>query len=293
MVMLNDENAILLTQLQIDKSKLYAIKTPEEISDMKEAGRICAKILEELDEHVKPGVTTRHLNNIVADLIFNKYDVRPDRTDLEGHHFNDQQLISYSRNHIVTLGEIDDTPLKKGELFGIDLSIKKDGWCADTARNWVIGNDTSQQAWRLLAVANKAMWLGIHSIRPGVHIGTISKTVQDYVESQGFSMVKIPGITAHSIGRIHCEGMFIPFYGAEPNTGHVLQKGMTISIEPFICTSDGSGERQKNPMTTAVLNDHKALACFWEHILAVTDDGYEILDLREGETDEKNSVRHS
>jgi methionyl aminopeptidase len=94
----------------------------------------------------------------------------------------------------------------------------------------------------------------------------------------------INGQTAHTIGKIHCEGLLIPFYGAEPNTGHVLQKGMTLSIEPGVATGSGLGDRLKNRETTMIMRDNQ-FCCYWEHILAVTDTGYDILDLREGESE--------
>lgn len=128
------------------------------------------------------------------------------------------------------------------------------------------------------------MWVGIRLVKPGVHLGTIAHAVQTYVESQGFSMVKISGMTSHTIGRVHCEGLLIPFYGAEPNTGHILQKGMTLSIEPAIATGDGLGDRLDNPTRTFIMRDNQ-FCCHWEHVLAVTDDGYDILDLREGESE--------
>ena len=106
----------------------------------------------------------------------------------------------------------------------------------------------------------------------------------DYVKSQGFSIVQIPGQTAHTIGRVHCEGLLIPFYGSKPNTGYVLQKGMTISIEPGVATGDGLGDRLTNRETTMIMRDNQ-FCCYWEHILAVTDDGYDILDWRDGESE--------
>ncbi len=268
---------------QMNKNELYTLKNPEEIQKMREAGKIAANILTDLNEYVKPGVTTRELDKIVYDLIVNKYHAEIDRSDLEGNNRNTIQTISYSRNHILGFGEVDDAPLKIGEIFGIDVSLKKGGFCADTAKMWIIGNETSSLARRLLAVAYEAMWIGIKLVKPGVHIGTISSAVQNYVEKQGFSMVRIPGMTAHSIGRVHCEGLLIPFYDATPYTGHILEEGMTITIEPAICTGDGTGKRLNNSMTTMVMQNN-ALACFWEHVVAVTNSGYEVLDLREGES---------
>jgi methionyl aminopeptidase len=84
------------------------------------------------------------------------------------------------------------------------------------------------------------MWVGIEKVKAGVDLGTIGHAVETYVKSQGFNMVRFPGLTGHAIGQVHCEGLFMPFHGCEPGQGHVLQEGMVITIEPFICA--GSGE---------------------------------------------------
>lgn len=280
--MSNQNNTILLNQLNKDITQLYTIKTPEEIEKMRIAGSIAAKILDILNDYVKPGITTRELDKITHDLVVNRFNSETDRTDLEGHDSNSLQCIYYSHNEIIVRGEINDIPLKKGDIFGIDLSLKKDGYCADTQKMWVVGGDTSPLAMRLLAVAYGAMWTGIKLIKPGVHLGTISYNVQKYIESHGFKSVAQQGLTAHSIGKIHCEGLLLPFYGEQPNTGHVLQKGMVITIEPFVSAGNGLADIIPNSVYTAVTKD-KTLAAMWEHVVAVTDDGYDVLDLRHGE----------
>lgn len=147
---------------------------------------------------------------------------------------------------------------------------------------WIVGGDTSRLARRLLAVAYDCMWIGINHVKPGVRLGTIAHAVQSYVESQNFNMVKCPGLTGHSIGQSHCEGLFVPFYG-QPNTGHVLEEGMIITIEPFICAGTGEAEVLPIALRSVQTKDH-SLAAFWEHVVAVTKDGCEILDLRPGES---------
>ena len=282
--MLNDNNAILLHQLKKDPEKLYTIKTQEEIEKMRIAGKIAARVLDDLGEMINPGVTTHQLEKAAHNLIVNKYDAELDRSNLEGDRFEGESTLCFARNQILGFAPIDDQPLQKGEIFDIDISLKKDGWCADTSRVWIVGDETSPRLRSFVAVAYEAMWIGIRLVKPGVHLGTISHAVQTYVESHGFSMVKVPGMTSHIIGRVHCEGLLIPFYGAEPNTGHVLQKGMTLSIEPAIATGDGLGDRLNNRTRTMIMRDNQ-FCCHWEHIVAVTDTGYDILDLRDGESE--------
>ena len=281
--MSNIDATILVQQLNKDQKNLYTIKTPEEIEKMRIAGNIAAQILEILNNHVKHGVTTRELDAITYDLITNRFNAETDRTDLEGHDANSSQCIYYNHNEIIARGEINDNKLKNGDIFGIDLSLKKDGYCADTQKMWVVGGNTSPLAMKLMAVAYQAMWVGIKMIKPGVFLGSISYAVENYIKSQGFTPVAQTGLSAHSIGKVHCEGLLLPFYGELPNTGHVLQKGMVITIEPFICAGNGLANIIPNSTYTAITKD-KSLSAMFEHVVAVTDDGYDVLDLRPGES---------
>ncbi len=272
---------ILIKQTEMDIHKLSPIRTLEQIAKLKEAGRICAEILNTLGEQVKPGVTTRELDNLALKLI-NQYQADLDREDLEGYNYGEDQTVFFTLNNIVARGAASDEPLKAGDILGIDLSLKKDGWCGDTQKMWIVGGDTSRLARRLLSVAYDCMWIGINHVKPGVHLGTIAHAVQSYVESQNFNMVKISGLTGHSIGQVHCEGLLVPFYG-EPNTGHVLEEGMVITIEPFICA--GTGEAELLPIALrSVRTKDNSLGAFWEHVVAVTKGGCEVLDLRPGES---------
>lgn len=273
--------SILIEQAGMDIHKLSPIRTPGQISKLREAGRICAEILNILGDQVRPGITTRELDNLALKLI-HQYGADLDREDLEGYNYGEDQTVFFTLNNIVARGAASDAPLKAGDILGIDLSLKKDGWCGDTQKMWIVGGDTSRLARRLLSVAYDCMWIGIHQVKPGVHLGTIAHAVQSYVESQNFNMVKIPGLTGHSIGQVHCEGLLVPFYG-EANTGHILEEGMVITIEPFICA--GTGEAELLPIALrSVKTKDNSLAAFWEHVVAVTKDGCEVLDLRPGES---------
>ena len=277
MVMVN----ILARQEKRPMSELAHIKTPEQIAKMKVAGSICAEILNILGDHIKPGVTTRQLDNLAGDLMA-KYGTELDRQDLEGNTYSDEQNVFFTLNSVVARGLASDEPLEAGDIIGIDLSLKKDGWCGDTQKMYIVGGDTSAQAWRLLTVGYECMWVGINKVKAGVHLGTIGHAVESYVKSQGFSMLRFPGLTGHAIGQVHCEGLMLPFHDCEPNTGHVLREGMVITIEPFVCA--GSGEAVLLPTDLrSVKSKDNSFALFWEHVVAVTHDGCDVLDLRPGE----------
>jgi methionyl aminopeptidase len=261
---------------------LISIKTPDQIAMMREAGKICAQILSELTAHVTPGVTSQHINDIAYDLIVNKYDAQVDREDLSGYDSSQYACISIAHNEIAFSGEPSKIPLKTGDLFGVDVSIKKEGWCGDTQRMWIVGQETSAKARLLFEVGYQAMCLGTSLVRPGAQLQKIAEEVQAYVESFGFSMLRVPSGTGHSIGQVHADGWLIPYYHDPRNEGRVLEKNMVITVEPFICAGSGEGTRLSNNTRSAVTVDD-SLAVYWEHVVAVTDTGCEVLDLRDGE----------
>ncbi len=265
----------------IDYSQI-STKTSGQIAMMREAGRTCALILQELTPHVKPGVTSQHINDIAYDLIVNKYDAEVDREDLSGYDSSEYACISIAHNEIAFSGEPSKIPLKIGDLFGVDVSLKKEGWCGDTQRMWIVGDDTSAKARLLFDVGYQAMCLGISLIRPGAHLQRIAEEVQAYVESFGFSMLRVASGTGHSIGQVHADGWLIPYYHDPRNEGRILDKNMVITVEPFICAGSGEGTRMTNNTRSAVTADN-SLAVYWEHVVAVTGTGCEVLDLREGE----------
>jgi methionyl aminopeptidase len=272
---------ILESQAKKPIHELSKIKTPAEIAKMKEAGRICAEILNILGDHIKPGVTTRQLDKLAGELI-TKYGAELDREDLEGYNYADEQNVFFTLNNIVARGMADDTPLNAGDILGIDISLKKDGWCGDTQKMYIVSGDTSQEAWKILTVGYECMWVGINKVKAGVDLGTIGHAVEEYVKSQGLNMVRFPGLTGHTIGQVHCEGLFVPFHNCKPGQGHVLEEGMVITIEPFITL--GSGEAVLMPTDLrSVRTKDNTLGLFWEHVVAVTKDGCEVLDLRPGE----------
>lgn len=259
-----------------------SIKSPEDVAKLRVAGSIAAKVLEEISPHVLPGVTTNEINAIAHSLIVDKYGAEIDREDLSGYDASQYASISIAHNDVAFSGEPTDAPLRIGDLFGVDVSLKKDGWCGDTQRMWIVGDETSSEARLLNAVGYQAMCLGISLVQPGAKIQDIAERVQTYVESFGFSMLRVPSGTGYSTGQVHADGWLIPYYKDPRNEGRVLEKGMVITVEPFICAGSGEGKRLDTPTRPAVTADG-SLAVYWEHVVAVTDNGCEVLDLRKGE----------
>ena len=124
---------IVNQQFPQDIRKLSSLKTPEQILKMKKAGQICVTILNTLGDHIKPGATTLDLDKLVGDLM-KKYSAELDRSDLDGHQYNDEQNAFFQINDVIARGMASDTPLQAGDIVSVDISLKKDGWCGDTTK---------------------------------------------------------------------------------------------------------------------------------------------------------------
>ncbi|NNH26880.1 type I methionyl aminopeptidase [Acinetobacter terrestris] len=254
------------------------IKTPDEIEKMRVAGRLAAEILDMIKPHIVPGVTTLELDTICHDYIVNKqdaipaclgYGAAPGRPAF-------QHVICTSVNHVVCHGIPSDVKvLKKGDILNIDVTVIKDGYHGDTNMMYIVGGETSILAGRLCKVAQEAMYRGIATVKPGSTIGDIGNAIQKYVESERFSVVR--EYCGHGIGTVFHDEPQVLHYG-QPNTGMVLEEGMTFTIEPMV----NAGVWQTKLLGdkwTVVTKDHK-LSAQYEHTLLVTKTGVEVLTAR-------------
>ena len=271
----------ILSQTQYQQ---IPIKTAQEIEKLKFSGSICANILDEISPFVVPGATKKQLNHLIQDLICNKYSAEVDRLESDAEtNASDRISACFGHNNIIINAEPDDIPLQTGDIFGIDISIRKNGWCGDTRKSWIIGDEASPSTLNLFTVSQNAMWLAISMIRDGVKVETIASAVEEYSNKRGVSMIKSPMIFAgHSLGKRHMDGWLIPLYESEINKGRVLSTGMVITIETFMSAGNGEAALVNNDLGSGVTKDD-SYACYWEHAVAVTDTGCEILDLRAGE----------
>jgi methionyl aminopeptidase len=257
------------------------IKTPADIEGMREAGRLAAEVLRMIEPHVKPGVSTGELDRICRDHIVNVQKAIPANIGYGGGGgripFPCATCISV--NNVVCHGIPNDGKvLKSGDILNIDVTVIKDGWHGDTSRMYVAG-EPSVLARRLVDVTYEAMKRGIQAVRPGGHLGDVGAAIQRYVESERFSVVR--EYCGHGIGRIYHEDPQVLHYG-EPGTGPELRPGMTFTIEPMV----NAGRRHTRLLPdgwTAVTKD-RSLSAQWEHMVAVTEDGVDVLTLPAGET---------
>lgn len=293
-------NIKVKTQAELDKISQYLagdrfqqipIKTPNEIEKLKISGGICAKILDEVSLYVKPGATKKQLNEIIEKLICVKYLAEVDRLMTDAQTDASSRISAcFGLNDIIVNASPDDTPLKNGDLFGIDISIRKDGWCGDTRKSWIIGEEASPVTMSLFAASHQAMWLVISLVKHGARLDMIANAVETYAKKHGFSMLKLPITAGHSLGRMHMDGWLVPLYNTPLNKDRVLEKGMVITIETFMSAGNGEAYILNDENGSAITKDG-AVACYWEHAVAVTESGCDILDLRaEEKTDWAQSL---
>lgn len=250
------------------------LKTPEELEKMRVAGQLAAKVLEMIGPHVKPGITTEELDEICHDYIVNELKAIPAPLNYRGF----PKSICTSVNHQVCHGIPGKKRLKRGDIINIDITVIKDGFHGDTSKMFIVGGKTFPHAERLVRVTQEAMYRAIRAVRPGIDLGLIGQIIQEYAEKHGYSVVR--EFCGHGIGREFHEPPQVLHYG-KPNTGIRLEPGMVFTIEPMI----NAGKRHIKILGdgwTVVTRD-RSLSAQWEHTVAVTEDGFEVLTLREEE----------
>ncbi|HVB84973.1 MAG TPA: type I methionyl aminopeptidase [Rhodanobacteraceae bacterium] len=244
------------------------VKTAEEIEKMRTAGRLAAEVLALLVPHVRAGVTTEELDRIAHDHIVNVQVAVPANVGYRGF----PKTLCTSVNHVICHGiPSPGKTLRDGDIVNIDVTVIKDGFHGDTSRMYCVGQPPTL-ARRLMDNAYEAMMLGIAEVRPGATLGDIGHAIQKHAEGAGFSVVR--EYCGHGIGRIYHEDPQVLHYG-KPGTGLRLEKGMVFTVEPMI----NAGKPQTRLLPdgwTVVTKDH-SLSAQWEHTVAVTDTGFEIL----------------
>lgn len=241
-------------------------KTPREIDIMREAGKIVALTHQELKKYIEPGITTKELDQI-AEKFIKQHDAYPSFKGYNGF----SGSICTSVNEELVHGIPGNRMLKAGDIISIDIGVQYNGYHGDSAWTYAVGEiDNDDQT--LLDVAEQSLFLGIKEARPDARLTNISYAIQSFVESKGFSIVR--EFVGHGIGRSLHEDPPVPNYGP-PNKGPRLRPGMVLCIEPMV----NAGSRYVKTLAdnwTVVTVDGKRCAHF-EHTVAITETGYEIL----------------
>lgn len=250
------------------------LKTPEQIAKMRVAGRLASEVLDLIGEHVVPGVSTEELDRICHEHIVNIQKGIPATLGYKGF----TKSICTSINQQICHGIPSERKLKKGDIVNIDVTVIQDGWFGDTSRMYYVG-EVAPHAKRLCEAAYECMVRGIRTVKPGNTLGDIGHSIQVYAESQRYSVVQ--EYCGHGIGSSFHEDPQVLHYG-KPGTGVTLRPGMTFTIEPMI----NQGKRHARVLADGwtVVTKDRSLSAQWEHTVLVTEEGFELLTLGDGQT---------
>ncbi len=245
---------------------MIILKTEEEKEKMRESNRIVALVLKEIENLIKPGVKTIELDEFAEDLI-RKEGAVPGFKGYQGY----PATLCVSINEEIVHGIPSERKLKEGDIVSIDVGTIKDGFYGDGAKTYAVG-DIDDKGRKLMETTKRALEIGIEKAVPGNRISDISHSIQTYVESQGFSVVR--QFVGHGIGRNLHEDPQIPNYG-DPGRGPLIKEGMALAIEPMVCEGNWEAEILSDGWT-AVCKDGSR-AAHYEHTIFINAEGPEIL----------------
>ncbi len=243
------------------------LRSEAEIDMLRRAGSMAAEVLRMIEEHVRPGVTTDELDKICHDFIVKELKATPANIGYHGY----PKTICASVNHVICHGIPSAKRLNHGDIVNIDVAIIKDGWFGDCSRMYYVGKP-SVLARRLVRTTYDAMRAGIQAVRPGATLGDIGHAIQTLAEAEGFSVVR--EYCGHGIGQIYHDSPQVLHYG-HPGAGIRLEAGMVFTIEPMI--NAGRAETKQLPDGWTVVTRDHSLSAQWEHMVLVTQDGFEVL----------------
>jgi methionyl aminopeptidase len=241
-------------------------KSPEEIETMARAGQVVAETLAAVGEALRPGVTTAELDALAEEHIRS----RGGEPTFKGYNGFPASICT-SPNSMVVHGIPGPYRVQDGDVLSIDVGVTLDGFVADSARTFAVG-ETGPEAQRLLDVCEAALRAGIDAARSGNHVGDISAAVQQTTEDAGFAVVR--SLVGHGVGRSMHEEPQVPNFG-EPGRGPKLAPGTTIAIEPMITAGTDDVFLAEDHWSISTTDG--SLAAHFEHTVAVTDAGPRIL----------------
>lgn len=254
---------------------MIILKTRDDISHMRTAGHMVAQVLTLLESKIRPGVTTGELNGLAEEEcrkrgaipVFKNYPNPKGGRPFPG-------AICASVNEEVVHGIPGKRMLKEGDILSIDFGVLLNGYAGDSAITVPVG-DVAPEVRRLIQVTEESLLKGIGQARPGHRLGKISNAVQEWAEGHGFSVVR--EFVGHGIGRRMHEDPPVPNYG-RADRGPVLKEGMTLAIEPMVNMGTYKVFTKFDEWT--VVTQDGGYSAHFEHTIAVTDHGPEILTLR-------------
>ena len=249
-------------------SAMIIIKSPREIEQLKKSNTMVAEVFEKLKTMIAPGITTKELDEVAEEYILSK-GAQPAFKGYRGF----PATLCISINEEVVHGIPSQRRLKEGDIVSLDVGVNFVGYYGDAALTLPVG-EVDPEAKKLLGVTEKALYIGIEKAKVGNRLFDISYAIQRWVESQGFSVVR--DFVGHGIGKDLHEEPQVPNFGA-PHQGPRLEKGMVFALEPMV--NEGTFEVRVLPDGWTVVTADGKRSAHFEHTIAITDDGAEILSI--------------
>ena len=250
------------------KTGQIKIHGPAAFEGMRRAGRLAAECLDMLTEHVRPGVPTDKIDQLIFEF-GRDHNALPATLMYRGY----RRSSCTSVNHVVCHGIPNDKPLREGDIVNVDVTFILDGWHGDSSRMYAVGT-IPRRAERLIEVTYEAMMRGIAAIRPGATTGDIGAAIQTFVEAQHMSVVR--DFCGHGLGRLFHDEPNVVHFG-RPGDGITLKPGMFFTVEPMINLGRPHVKVLSDGWTAVTRN--RSLSAQFEHTVAVTPGGVEIFTL--------------
>ncbi|MFQ5717873.1 MAG: type I methionyl aminopeptidase [Nitrospinales bacterium] len=252
---------------------MIRIKTDEEIELMRQSCRLAAEVLLMIEPYIKPGMTTNRLNDICHDYIVQNGAV-PSPLNYKGF----PKSICSSVNDEICHGIPSERKLRNGDIVNLDITVYLNGFHGDTNKTFFVGSPRAGSK-KLLETGVEALHRGIGAVRAGARLGDIGASIQQFVEARGYSVVR--EFCGHGIGREFHEEPQVLHFG-KFGEGEELKKGMVFTIEPMI--NAGEPELRILPDQWTAVTKDGSLSCQFEHTMAVTEAGVEVLTRLDGKT---------
>lgn len=255
-------------------ARMCMAKQPEEITLLAESGRLLASVFALIDRTPLIGASTMQINNMVERYIVDDLQSRPASKGQYDYPF----VLNASINHVVCHGMPSDADiLQDGDIVNFDITLEKNGYIADSSKTYLVG-DVNPAARKLVKTTYDALWHGIRAVRAGAYLGDIGWAIERHAKRNSYSVVH--EYCGHGIGREMHEDPQVLHFG-KPQTGLMLEEGMVFTIEPMINQGRRSVKTEDDGWT--VVTRDGLLSAQFEHTIAVTKNGADILTLRDDE----------
>lgn len=247
---------------------MVTLYSKKEVETMKSAASVVKEVFKRLEEFIKPGVTTKDIDNLVENVI-HSLSALPSTKNYHGY----PAACCTSVNEVVVHGIPDSRVLKDGDIISVDVVAFKDGFHSDACRTFAVGN-ISDDAKRLIDVTRESFFKGVEKAKVGNRLGDISEAIQTHVEKAGFGIVR--DLTGHGVGKSMHEAPSIPNFG-KANRGLRLKAGMVLAIEPMVTFGDYRVKTLNDGWSVVTVDN--SISAHYENTIVITNSEPEILTL--------------